>query len=185
MQIARCAFALMVAVIAAAAGYAALRIAPAPRQVPDSPAWHEMVWPFPSDPWGRGRAFRCEAAACGSEIDLYVRVKLGFCNCTAAIDDEEINRVADFDLVGGDRTALGPGKPISIHGINGRSRRYTLAGPGAKAPSVLAVAFHDRCDMVVAIAALPGDEPTVHDDPVIEFLSGAEVWHWVEAALGL
>jgi hypothetical protein len=184
MQIARGAFILAVAVIAAAAGYAALRIALAPRLGSDGTAWNEVAWPFPSEPWGRGRAFRCEAAACGSEIDLYLRVKIGFCNCSAAIDDEEIDRVTDFDFVGGERSALGPGKPIGMHGMNGRSRRYTLAGHGVKARPVLALAFHDRCDMVVAIA-VSGDEPAIPEDSVIAFLSGAEAWHWVEVALGL
>ena len=36
-----------------------------------------------------------------SEVDLYLRAKIGFCNCASAIDDEEVDRVADFDLIGG------------------------------------------------------------------------------------
>ena len=27
--------------------------------------WHEIAWPFPRDGWPAGRAFRCDAGACG------------------------------------------------------------------------------------------------------------------------
>src|ERR1700694_200305 len=46
------------------------------------PVWTEVKWPFPLDQWGVGRAFVCRAADCGREVDLYLRAKLGFCNCT-------------------------------------------------------------------------------------------------------
>src|SRR5438552_17378747 len=56
--------------------------------------WTEVKWPFPLDQWGIGRAFRCPAEACGSEVNLYLRAKIGFCNCTTGVsDDEELDRV--------------------------------------------------------------------------------------------
>ncbi|HEY6994331.1 MAG TPA: hypothetical protein VH397_11520 [Xanthobacteraceae bacterium] len=181
----RHAFAVALTIAAAGGGYAALRAAQAPQRAHDRPAWTEIAWPFASDQWGRGRAFRCKAAACGSEIDLYLRAKIGFCNCASAIDDEEVDRVADFDLIGGEHAALDAGRPIGVHGMDGRSRRYALGGNGTKGRSVLAIAFHDRCDMVVATAVVAGDEPAGHENAVVEFLNSEEVRRWAEVTLGL
>src|SRR6266446_374096 len=52
------------------------------------PAWTEIKWPFPLDQWGVGRAFRCPAADCGADISLYLRAKLGFCNCATGVSDD-------------------------------------------------------------------------------------------------
>ena len=55
------------------------------------PVWTEVGWPFPLDQWGRGRAFQCKAADCGREVKLYLRAKIGFCNCaTGVADDAEL-----------------------------------------------------------------------------------------------
>ena len=60
------------------------------------PVWSEMQWPFPMDQWGKGKAFRCKASDCGSEVSVYVRAKIGFCNCTTGVsDDEELDRISD------------------------------------------------------------------------------------------
>jgi hypothetical protein len=179
------AFAVVLTIATAGGGYAALRAAQAPQRAIERPAWTENAWTFATDQWGRGRAFRCPAAACGSEIDLYLRAKLGFCNCARAIDDDEVDRVADFDLIGGEHAALGSGRPIGVHGINGRSRRYALDGHGAKARSALVIALHDRCDMVVVTAAVAGEDPAAHETAVIAFLNSDEVRRWTEATLGL
>ena len=62
--------------------------------------WREIAWPFPRDGWPAGRAFRCGAALCGTEVELYVRPKIGFCNCDSGVaDDDEVDRVADLDLI--------------------------------------------------------------------------------------
>jgi hypothetical protein len=149
------------------------------------PIWAEVVWPFPLDQWGRGRAFQCAAADCGSEIHLYLRAKIGFCNCTSAIDDDEVDRVGDLDLVGGSRTAVGPGWAVAVHGMSGRSRGYAIDGGGAPARSALTIALHDRCDMIVATAAVGRGEPAVHEDAVLAFLNGDLVLRWAQAELGL
>src|SRR5262249_59412423 len=61
---------------------------------PAPAAWTELKWPFPLDQWGVGRAFRCRAADCGADIDLYLRAQLGFCNFpTRGADDAELDRV--------------------------------------------------------------------------------------------
>src|SRR5262249_61411374 len=67
---------------------------------PAPAAWTEFQWPFPLDQWGVGRAFRCRAADCGADIDLYLRAKLGFCNCATGVsDDADLDRVADLELL--------------------------------------------------------------------------------------
>jgi hypothetical protein len=60
---------------------------------PTRAAWREIAWPFPRDGWPAGRAFRCDEAGCGADIELYVRPKLGFCNCESGVaDDDEVDR---------------------------------------------------------------------------------------------
>ena len=49
------------------------------------PAWNEVQWPFAMDQWGKGKAFRCKAADCGAEVAVYVRAKIGFCNCATGV----------------------------------------------------------------------------------------------------
>ena len=58
------------------------------------PAWTEVHWPFALDQWGKGKAFRCKAADCGTEVNIYLRAKLGLCNCTTGVaDDEDLDRM--------------------------------------------------------------------------------------------
>src|SRR5271165_3721851 len=71
------------------------------RESAPNPDWREIAWPFPRDAWPQGRAFRCASAACGTSTELYVRPKIGFCNCTTGVaDDGEVDRVTDLDLIG-------------------------------------------------------------------------------------
>src|SRR3954471_7680647 len=42
------------------------------------PVWTEIDWPFGADPWGKGKAFRCKAADCGGEVQLYVAPSSAF-----------------------------------------------------------------------------------------------------------
>src|ERR1700731_5442249 len=93
----------------------------------DTDAWREIAWPFPRDGWPAGRAFRCAAAACGNEVELYVRPKIGFCNCDSGVaDDDEVDRVADLDLMSERFVPLEAGKVILVADIPGRLRSYHL-----------------------------------------------------------
>jgi hypothetical protein len=153
---------------------------------PPRPVWTEVQWPFPMDQWGKGKAFRCKAADCGTEVSLYLRAKLGSCNCTTGIaDDAELDRMSDFDLVGGQTSPLGSGRPITVARMKGRSRAYTLTARNRPGKAVLSIAFNDRCDMVVATAVLPHDRPGIIEPDVIEFLNGSTVLRWAEVTLGL
>jgi hypothetical protein len=145
-------------------------------------AWSEAAWPFPIDQWGEGWAYQCKAADCGIEISLYLRPKLGFCNCqTGVADDQELDRVSDIDLVGSERSALGPGRPITVQWMKGRSRGYRVAAPAAK--PVLELAFNERCDVIVA-TVVAGDDPLAQEAAVLEFLNGDLILHWAEQVLG-
>jgi hypothetical protein len=147
------------------------------------PVWTEVAWPFPVDQWGRGKAFRCKAADCGAEINLYLRAKIGFCNCVTGIaDDTELDRMSDFDLVG-EAAPLGAGRPITVGRMNGRSRAYTLTRNLGK--TAISVGFNDRCDMIVATAVLPHRRPEGIEPHLITFLNGETVLRWAEVSLGL
>jgi hypothetical protein len=158
----------------------ALRLSSGDRQV-----WTEAAWPFPIDQWGQGWAYQCKAADCGIDVTLYLRPKIGFCNCqTGVADDEELDRVSDVELLGSESSALGPGQPITVHWMKGRSRGYTVGAPSAKSKSVLSLAFNNRCDVIVA-TVVAGDRPVAQEQAVLEFLNGDLVLHWAEVVLGL
>jgi hypothetical protein len=151
------------------------------------PAWSEVAWPFPTDEWGRGKAFQCRATDCGTEVSLYIRAKIGFCNCTTGVaDDAELERLSDFKLIGDDLAVLADGRPISVAWMKGRSRPYAVAKPvRAGDRSALSVAFNDRCDAIVATVVLGHDRPAAIEPAVIEFLNGKTVLRWAEVTLGL
>ena len=148
--------------------------------------WTEVGWPFPIDQWGTGRAFACKAAECGGEVKLYLRAKLGSCNCTTGVaDDADLDRMSDFDLVGGEVSPLGAGRPITIAWMKGRSRAYALAARDQPGKSAISIVFNDRCDMIVATVVLPHDRPAAIEPGVMAFLNSKPVVHWAELALGI
>ena len=149
------------------------------------PVWTEAEWPFAKDPWGKGKAFRCKAADCGAEVNIYLRAKLGFCNCTTGVaDDEDLDRMGDLVLLG-EVSPLGTGRPISIAWMKGRSRAYTLSAPNALGKTVISVAFNERCDMIAATAVLGHGRAADTEPSVIEFLNSNTVMRWAEITLGL
>jgi hypothetical protein len=150
------------------------------------PVFAEVPWPFPIDQWGKGKAFGCRAADCGANVKLYLRAKIGFCNCDSGVaDDSELDRMSDFYLIGGAVTPLGAGRPVQIGGMKGRSRAYTLNGSDATGRSAISIAFNDRCDMAVATVVLPHDRPGLIEPGVIVFLNSPAALRWVETTLGL
>ena len=180
---------LALALAAGLAGAIAIALI-APRPAGDTSGIHplraEGTWPFPMDQWGTGRAFSCKAADCGSEVKLYLRAKLGSCNCTTGVaDDADLDRMSDFDLVGGEVSPLGAGRPITVAWMKGRSRAYALATRNRPGKSAISVVFNDRCDMIVATVVLPHDRPATIEPDVMEFLNSRPLVHWAEVALGI
>ena len=151
------------------------------------PVWSEVAWPFPMDQWGKGKAFTCKAADCGTEVKLYLRAKIGFCNCTTGVaDDEELERLSDFDLMGkGTVKPLGDGRPITVAWMKGRSRAYALADGFQGGKSALSIGYNDRCDAIVATVMVPHDRPGDVEAAAIQFLNGPTVMRWAEVTLGL
>jgi hypothetical protein len=147
--------------------------------------WTETAWPFAMDQWGKGKAFHCKASACGTDVTLYVRAKIGFCNCaTGVADDEELERISDLDLIGTGVSHAGDGRPISVAWMKGRSRAYTAAAARA-GTSGLSIGFNDRCDAIVATAVLKGGSPAAVEPAVLDFLNSKPVLRWAEVTLGL
>ena len=126
----------------------------------EAPAWSEAKWPFLIDQWGTGRAFRCAAAECGVAAELYLRPKIGFCNCaTGVADDDDIDRVGGIDILGSSFAALGVGQPVTVGWMKGRVRSYLVSGAAAPARFALAIAYADKCDVVVATVVVVAGRP--------------------------
>ena len=150
-----------------------------------APVWTEIAWPFPNDPWGKGKAFRCRAADCGAEVSVYLRAKIGFCNCTTGVaDDDDVDRMGDLVLLG-EASPLGTSRPVRIAWMEGRSRAYALNARNPLSKTAISVVFRDRCDMIAATAVLGHDRPAAIEPSVIEFLNGSTVMRWAEITLGL
>ncbi len=153
---------------------------------PARPAWTEVTWPFPMDQWGLGRAFKCSRADCGSEVNLYVRAKLGFCNCATGVsDDAELDRVGDLELLSATFDGLGDGRPIAVGWMKGRSRPYHVTMPYGSPRTAVAVAFNDRCDVMVTTVVADRNRLELAERAALEFLNGDLVLRWVEKELGL
>jgi hypothetical protein len=163
------------------AGDAVTLAADAPR-----PIWSEVKWPFPIDQWGTGRAFRCAAADCGVEVALYLRAKIGFCNCTTGVsDDDELDRVGDLELFSERWLGLSDGKPITIGLMNGRSRPYRVEMRYGAPISALAIGFNDKCDVAVATVVAERDRLATAERLGIDFLNSDLVLRWAHRELGL
>jgi hypothetical protein len=142
------------------------------------PAWTEFQWPFLLDQWGVGRAFVCKPADCGTEVKVYVRPKNGVCNCAPGdIDDEELDRVGDKELIATSAVASGRGQAVDIAWMKGRSRVFEKAdAPRAR---LLSIAFHDRCDLMVAVATFaPGNHDV--EPAVVAFLNSDRMVRWLK-----
>ena len=62
------------------------------------------------------------AADCGAEIELYLRAKLGFCNCaTGVADDAELDRVGDLELLSDKFKGFSDGRTIKV-GLDERAQ---------------------------------------------------------------
>ncbi|QOZ55016.1 hypothetical protein [Bradyrhizobium sp. CCBAU 53338] len=163
-----------------ASGVSAYQFAPSP--APTSAHWRELAWPFPRDGWPAGRAFRCEGGGCDG-AELYVRAKRGFCNCDSGVaDDDEVDRVADIDLITPRFAATAPGEAVHVGEMHGRARHYDLDMPGGSRKAAIGVAVSRRCDLFVAAAQGQAEASAVQRAALV-FLETPEMETWVTAAL--
>jgi hypothetical protein len=179
-------------ILGAVLGVTALLAADAPRSgsaapsAQAAPQWRETNWPFLMDQWGQGRAFACDAADCGTQLSVYLRAKIGFCNCTTGVaDDDEIDRVADVSLFDVRYAPLGTSREVTVGWMKGRARQYQVTAGNAPQRSVLAVAFADRCDVLVATAVSSGGTGAPPEQAVLAFLNTQPSLQWAKLALGL
>jgi len=157
-----------------------------PADFSPQPAWTEIKWPFLYDAWGPGRAFRCEAAACGSRISVYIRPKVGFCNCSTGVaDDDEIDRVGDVNLIAESYRPLEVGKPVAIGGMRGRARTFALELPRAPPQYAIGVAVSKKCDAMVA--TFVSDRPITAglEQVALAHLNTEPITRWADASVGL
>ncbi len=150
---------------------------------PAAAGWHEIAWPFPRDGWPAGRAFRCDVVSCGDEVELYVRPKIGFCNCDSGVaDDDEVDRVADLDLISERFVALEPGRAVQVADMSGRIRNYRLQMQDGSRHTAVGIALSRRCDLLVVAAQ--GKAPGSGLQHVaLDFLAKENVARWMTAAL--
>ena len=149
-------------------------------------AFVEIKWPFPRDMWGDGRAFRCAAADCGVEVSLYLRPKIGFCNCDTGVADEaELDRVADLELFSPKFFGLTHGDDIKVGWMRGLSRIYQVDIPYGQPRPILAMAFNHECDVMVATVVAPLDHLPGAERHVLAFLNGEPLIKWARAQFGI
>ena len=167
--------AVVVCALTGAAGYQHARS--------DIEGWREIAWPFPRDGWPAGRAFRCANEACGDDVELYVRPKIGFCNCDSGVaDDDEVDRVADLDLMSEQFVPLEKGRVVRIAGMPGRLRSYDLRMSDASRHTAVGIAVSKRCDLLVAVAQGRGEAPEVQR-VALDFLGSDAAKEWMTAAM--
>ena len=165
----------MVVALGALSGVAAYEATP-PRE-----NWQEIAWPFPRDGWPAGRAFRCDGVCAGTL--LYVRAKRGFCNCDRGVaDDDEVDRVADIDLITPRFAAVAPGEEVGLGEMRGRARRYDLDMADGVRHAASGIAVSRRCDLFVAAAQGRGEAGAVQR-AALACLETPEMKLWATAAL--
>jgi hypothetical protein len=169
------AFAIAIGTLSGVAAYVSAR--------PSVEGWREIAWPFPRDGWPAGRAFQCTAAWCGGEMELYLRPKAGFCNCdTGVADDDEVDRVADLDLLSPRFRGLEPGKEVHIAGMPGRIRAYDLQTSDGARRAAVGMAVSRRCDLLVVAAHGRSAEPGLRR-AALDFLATDTMANWINAAM--
>ncbi len=153
--------------------------------------WEEISWPLSPTPWWPSKAFVCTSATCGGDMTLYVRVKVGFCNCAEGIaDDGELERIADFADLSRRHEPLADGKPIVLAGLKGRVRAYRMQVLGTSGRSVAAIVIglNSGCDAVVATGVQHSPEEAdtaARERAIATFLERQPTMQWTRTALGL
>jgi hypothetical protein len=146
--------------------------------------WQEIAWPYPRDAWPAGRAFRCDPESCGGAVEVYVRPKIGFCNCdTGVADDDEVDRVADLDLISERFVPMEAGRVVRLDDMSGRSRNYDLKTSDGSQHTATGIALSHHCDLLVAVAQGEGAALELQR-ATLAFLASDDMRRWMMASLG-
>jgi hypothetical protein len=149
------------------------------------PVWNEVKWPFPLDEWGLGHAYRCAAADCGVDVSLYLRAKIGFCNCATGVsDDAELDRIGDLELYSDKWAGLADGAEIKVGRMSGRSRPYRVEMRYSGPVYAHAIGFNDKCDVAVATVVAEQAQLKAAEGLALDFLNSERVLRWAERELG-
>ena len=91
-----------------------------------------------------------------------MRPKIGFCNCDSGVaDDDEVDRVADLDLISDRFVPLQAGQTIRVADMAGRLRSYDLDMSDGSRHAAVGIAVSHRCDLLVAVAQGKGEASAV------------------------
>ena len=113
-----------------------------------------------------------------------MRPKIGFCNCDSGVaDDDEVDRVADLDLMSQRFTPLEPGKVVRIADMPGRLRSYDLKMSDGSRHAAVGIAVSRRCDLLVAVARGTGTAAGV-SRVALDFLATDDMARWMTSAMG-
>jgi hypothetical protein len=141
--------------------------------------WQEIAWPFPRDAWPSGRAFA------GHGVQVYIRPKLGFCNCATGVSgDAEVDAVTDLDMMADDFTPNQPGEWVKIAGMAGRTRSYTLKKSDGTQIQATGTAISRRCDVVVAASQGPKAATTKAQRAIADLIATPRIIDWLNTLLG-
>ena len=100
------------------------------------------------------------------------RPKKGFCNCdTGVADDDEVDRVANLDLMSERFAAREAGHVIRVADMQDGSRRAAIG-----------IAVSRRCDLLVAVAQGKGSPAEVRR-AALEYLGSGDMTRWMNAAM--
>ena len=147
--------------------------------------WRDMKWPLSFDPWPPGRAFQCSKADCGADVELYVRPKLGFCNCTVGItDDSEIDQVGDLAAIGPNFAPTNASHSIVVGDMKGLARHYRIISPAGDIQA-LAIVTSKKCDVVVVTIASATALPVEVEQAALALLNSERVLPWITASVGI
>src|SRR5262249_55606299 len=97
-------------------------------------------------------------------------------------DDDEVDRVADIDLISMRFVPLGAGKVVRVADMSGRARTYDLAmsdGPH----TAIGFALSHRCDLMVAVVQGRAAAGELQRE-ARRFLESQELHGWMMASLG-
>ena len=112
-----------------------------------------------------------------------MRPKIGFCNCDSGVtDDDEVDRVADLDLMSERFVAREPGNVVRVADMPGRIRGYDLDMPDGSRRTAVGIAVSRRCDLMVAVAQGKGAAAEVQR-AALEYLASPDVTRWMIAAM--
>jgi hypothetical protein len=117
-------------------------------------------------------------------MELYVRPKLGLCgNCdTGVVEDSEVDRVTDIDLIDPLFAPVETGSRIQVTDLVGRMRLYHLRSrKDGKLAEAIAVSYN--CDLVVAVVVGDVGNPA-NRQTARHFLEADAVQVWLNEQLG-